>query len=188
MKISSQDALIIVDVQNDFCPGGALAVPQGDKVVAPLNKIMDKFKTIIATADWHPQNHISFKKQGGPWPTHCVAGTNGAGFHPKLETKKFTHIVYKGTDPQQKEAYSGFDKTGLAQLLKGLGVKRVFVGGLASDYCVLATALDSSKASFKTYVLKDAVRAVNVKPDDEKKAYKRLKKAAIKLLTTANLS
>lgn len=186
MKISAKDVLIVVDVQNDFCPRGALAVPDGDKVVPKLNKVMGKFRYVIATQDWHPKNHISFKAQGGIWPPHCVQGTKGADFHPKLNSKKFTHIVRKGTDPK-KEAYSGFDETGLESLLKSLRIRHVFVGGLATDYCVKATTLDSREAQFSTFVLKDAARAVNVKPGDEKKAFKKMQQAGAKLISITDI-
>lgn len=181
MRITKKDALIVVDVQNDFCPGGALAVSEGDKVVEPLNRLMKKFKLVVATQDWHPKNHISFKAQGGIWPPHCVKGTKGADFHPRLATNRFTHIVRKATKPE-KDAYSGFEETGLAGLLKGLKVERVFVAGLATDYCVLATVLDGVKAGFETYVLKDACRAVNVKENDEKKTFEKMKKVGVRII------
>jgi nicotinamidase/pyrazinamidase len=152
-------ALIVVDVQNDFCPGGALAVAKGDEVVPILNRLAPHFGTVVATQDWHPANHRSFAAQGGPWPPHCVAGTPGADFHPALDQSAIDLTVKKATTPEQ-EAYSGFDGTDLAAQLRQRGVRRVFVGGLALDYCVDATALDARKAGFETTVILDATRAV----------------------------
>ena len=157
--IGKDDALIVVDVQNDFCPGGALAVAEGDRVVATLNALMPRFGTVVATRDWHPANHRSFTAQGGEWPPHCVAGTPGAEFHPGLDQGGIDFTVRKATTPDQ-EAYSGFDDTDLAARLRERGVRRVFVGGLALDYCVDATALDAARAGFETYVVEDATRAV----------------------------
>lgn len=153
------DALIVVDVQNDFCPGGALAVAAGDQVVAVLNRLMPLFGTVVATQDWHPADHRSFSAQGGQWPAHCVAGSPGADLHPQLDRAPIDLTVRKATTAEQ-EAYSGFDGTGLAAQLRERGVRRVFVGGLALDYCVDATALDAARAGFATYVVRDATRAV----------------------------
>lgn len=153
------DALIIVDVQNDFCPGGSLAVTEGDAVVPVLNRLAPQFGTVVATRDWHPADHRSFAAQGGPWPVHCVAGTPGAGFHPALEQQSVDLVVQKATTPEQ-EAYSGFDGTDLADQLRARGVRRVYVGGLALDYCVDATALDARRAGFETWVIRDATRPV----------------------------
>lgn len=158
-RAHEHDALIIVDVQNDFCPGGALAVAGGDAVVPILNRLAPRFGTVVATRDWHPANHRSFAAQGGPWPPHCVAGTPGAAFHPDLDQSAIDLVVEKATTPDQ-EAYSGFDGTDLAARLRARGVRRVYVGGLALDYCVDATALDAQKAGFETWVIGDATRAV----------------------------
>ena len=153
------DALIIVDLQNDFCPGGALAVGDGDAVVPTINALAPCFGTVVATQDWHPANHRSFAAQGGPWPDHCVAGTPGAELHPALDRGPIDLYVKKATTPD-REAYSGFDGTDLADQLRARGVRRVYVAGLALDYCVDATALDAQKAGFATYVIRDATRAV----------------------------
>lgn len=153
------DALIIVDVQNDFCPGGALAVAAGDEVVPILNRLAPRFGTVVATQDWHPTDHRSFAAQGGPWPTHCVADTPGAELHPTLDRRPIDLVIQKATTAQD-EAYSGFDGTGLASQLRQRGVQRVYVAGLALDYCVDATALDARQAGFETYVIRDATRAV----------------------------
>jgi nicotinamidase/pyrazinamidase len=163
----ARDALIIVDVQNDFCPGGALAVGEGDTVVPVLNRIAGRFGTVVATQDWHPANHQSFKEQGGIWPVHCVAGEAGAELHADLDQSAIDLYVRKATTPEQ-EAYSGFDGTDLAEQLKARGVERVYVGGLALDYCVDATALDAKQAGFDTYVIRDATRAVFPEQSAEK--------------------
>lgn len=155
----ARDALIIVDVQNDFCPGGALAVGEGDAVVPVLNRLAPAFGTVVATQDWHPADHRSFKEQGGIWPVHCVAGGAGAELHPDLDRSQIDLSVRKATTPEE-EAYSGFDGTDLAAQLRARGVERVYVGGLALDYCVDATALDARRAGFDTYVIADATRAV----------------------------
>ncbi len=155
----AHDALIIVDVQNDFCPGGALAVGAGDEVVPVLNRLAPRFGTVVATQDWHPADHRSFAAQGGPWPPHCIAGTHGAALHAALDQSPIDITIRKATTPDQ-EAYSGFDGTDLAAQLRARGVRRVYVGGLALDYCVDATALDAKRAGFDTYVIADATRPV----------------------------
>jgi nicotinamidase/pyrazinamidase len=171
--ISGSDALIIVDVQLDFLPGGALPVADGDQVIPVLNEYAKIFRKanakIFATRDWHPANHISFKAQGGPWPPHCIQRSNGAQFHPDLKIPEGTTIISKATEPD-RESYSGFDGTELADNLKKNDVTRVFVGGLATDYCVLNTVLDSRKLGFETVLLLDATRGINVRPDDVDKA------------------
>jgi len=172
-SVGKTDALIVVDMQNDFCPGGALPVPEGDQVVPALNDYIRIFKkanaAIFATRDWHPPNHVSFKAQGGPWPPHCIQDTEGARFHPDLKLPSEATVVSKAMDPQ-KEAYSGFDGTELADKLKTQGATRVFVGGLATDYCVKNTVLDARKLGFDAVLLLDANRGINVKPDDVAKA------------------
>jgi len=179
-------ALIIVDVQNDFCPGGSLAVPRGDEVVPPLNRLIELFQRrgepIFATRDWHPENHCSFQPQGGMWPPHCVQNTQGAAFHPELKLPHSTHIISKGTDPQ-REAYSGFQGTDLRERLQQLRVEKVVIGGLALDYCVKATALDARQAGFQTEVVQEAVRAVNVRPGDDARAEEELQAAGVKLVS-----
>jgi nicotinamidase/pyrazinamidase len=164
--VGSDDALIVVDLQIDFCTGGALAVPEGDAIVESVNRLMgipDWIK--VATRDWHPSNHISFKERGGGWSHHCIAGTEGAKFHPGFETDKSDLIISKAAT-SDAEAYSGFDGTNLRTELKSRGVKRIFVCGLATDYCVRATALDGRKEGFEVYVLEDAIRAVDMNPGD----------------------
>lgn len=163
------DALVIVDVQLDFLPGGSLAVPRGDEVVPLLNGYIAIFQQhglpIIATRDWHPADHCSFMARGGPWPPHCVAASDGARFAPLLDLPCGTQIISKATTAD-KDAYSGFEGTELDDLLRAAGVQRVFVGGLATDYCVLNTVRDALKLGYRTILLGDAVRAVEVAPGD----------------------
>lgn len=167
------DALIVVDVQNDFLPGGALGVPRGDEVIAPLNGYLGQFGErhlpIFLTRDWHPHQHCSFRTQGGPWPPHCMAGTRGAEFAPALHVPAGARIVSKATRPEV-DAYSAFQGTDLAAQLRRLGVNRAVIGGLATDYCVRATVLDALAAGFGAVVLGDAVRAVELKPGDAEQA------------------
>ncbi|HZP91570.1 MAG TPA: nicotinamidase [Burkholderiales bacterium] len=167
------DALLIVDVQNDFLPGGALAVPNGDEVVPVLNRYIERFSRlglpIHATRDWHPADHCSFVERGGPWPKHCVAGTGGAGFAPGLALPADANIVSKATT-RDEEAYSGFAGTALNAQLRSLGVGRLFVGGLATDYCVLNTVKDARALGYEVILLTDAIRAVDVKPEDGARA------------------
>jgi len=171
--ITSLSALIIVDVQNDFCSGGMLPVPRGDEVIPILNKYIEIFNfkklPIYATRDWHPENHISFKTRGGPWPPHCIQNTWGAQFHPNLNIPPQTIIISKATEPD-REAYSGFEGTNLKDSLKIRGVKRVFIGGLATDYCVKETVMDALKIGFETILLEDASRGVDVNIGDSEKA------------------
>jgi nicotinamidase/pyrazinamidase len=183
-----QDALIIVDVQNDFCPGGALAVPDGDSVIDPLNKLLGmNWKIRIATRDWHPPDHISFKEQGGIWPPHCIAGSPGAQYHPSLQFEKIDKIVSKA-ETKESDAYSGFEGTSLESDLKSRNVKRIFVGGLATDYCVKNTVLDGLKKDFTVYVISDAVKGVNVHPEDSENALKEMQKNGALLVKSQNLT
>jgi nicotinamidase/pyrazinamidase len=176
ITIKNSDALILVDVQRDFCAGGALPVPESDQVVPNLNRYITLFDharaLIYATRDWHPPNHISFKRArvcGGIWPPHCIQKSEGAEFHPKLILTPDIMTISKATTPD-KEAYSGFDDTVLTENLQKNKVKRLFIGGLATDYCVKNTVLDALKLGFETYVLIDAIRGVNVQPNDSQKA------------------
>lgn len=173
ITLQKDDALLVVDVQQDFLPGGSLAVPQGDAVIVPLNRCLARFSVkrlpVFASRDWHPANHISFREQGGPWPPHCVAGTAGAAFAADLALPPEAIIVSKADTPEE-DAYSAFGGTDLDQRLKGAAVSRLFVGGLATDYCVLESVKDALALGFRVYVLKDAVRAVNVEPDDGERA------------------
>jgi len=169
----ADDALIVVDVQNDFLPGGTLGIPEGDTVIEPLNRYIevfdDKDLPVFATRDWHPPEHCSFEPQGGPWPEHCVADTPGAEFSSDLNLPEDTHVISKATRPE-RDAYSGFDGTDLQQRLREQGVRRLFVGGLATDYCVLNTVRDAVVAGFGVYLLEDAIRGVNLNMGDTTKA------------------
>ena len=174
LVLSPGDALVVVDVQNDFLPGGSLAVPHGDDVIPALNRYLAAFVRrelpIFATRDWHPPNHCSFQPYGGPWPPHCVAGSDGAAFAAALDLPaSSTLITLKGTQPE-KDAYSAFDGTDLDARLRGQGVARLFVGGLATDYCILYTVKDGLKAGYTVILLQDAIRAVNVRPGDGERA------------------
>jgi nicotinamidase/pyrazinamidase len=167
------DALIVVDLQRDFLPGGSLAVPHGDEVVDALNAYIPAFKqhglTIVATRDWHPADHCSFLAQGGSWPPHCVAGTDGAQLAPGLGLPDDAPIISKAASPDQ-DAYSGFAGTHLDQLLRKSAVRRVFIGGLATDYCVLNTVRDALRLGYATVLLTDAIRAVDAQPGDGARA------------------
>lgn len=193
-------ALILVDIQNDFCPGGALAVRQGDKIIPLVNQLQKEFPLVVATQDFHPLNHKSFASNnpgttvgemgelnGLPqvmWPNHCVQGTSGAEFHPGLKLNSVRKIFKKGTNPEV-DSYSGFfdndqkTATGLGDYLKQAGVTEVTVVGLALDYCVKATALDARRLGFKTTVIISATKAVNLNPGDDQKAIKELQDAGV---------
>jgi nicotinamidase/pyrazinamidase len=174
------DALLIVDVQNDFCPRGALPVPEGDRVVPVLNRWIDAATAgaaaVVASRDWHPPGHVSFRQRGGPWPAHCVQGTDGAAFHPDLRLPADARLVSKGADPD-RDAYSAFADPALADDLRRRGVRRVWVGGLAEDVCVRASVLDALKEEFEVHLIADAVRPVNVRPDDGRRARREMRDA-----------
>lgn len=176
----SGDALIVVDVQNDFLPGGNLAVAGGDEVVPVLNRYIEVFGNrglpVYATRDWHPPDHCSFEEQGGIWPSHCVADTQGAEFAPGLELPANATVISKATEPD-REAYSGFDGTDLKQRLVQQQVSRLYIGGLATDVCVLNTVKDALNEGFKVYLLRDAVRAVNAKPGDGERAVREMEES-----------
>ncbi|MEA5097941.1 MAG: isochorismatase family protein [Burkholderiaceae bacterium] len=169
IRLTQQDALLIVDVQNDFLPGGSLAVAGGDQVIPVLNRYIARFERaslpIIATRDWHPADHCSFKSQGGLWPDHCVQGSKGAEFSATLALPPSAWVVSKDVLPQQS-TYSGFEQTDLAERLHSSGVVRLFIGGIATDYCVLHTVEDALHAGFSVMLLTDAIRAVELHPGD----------------------
>jgi nicotinamidase/pyrazinamidase len=181
-QLEARDALLVVDVQNDFCPGGALAVPEGDAVVPELNRWAAAAArggaTVCASRDWHPPRHVSFRSQGGPWPPHCVQETPGAALHRGLHLPSSVLIVDKGVDPD-RDGYSAFDGTGLGDRLRAAGVDRVWVGGLALDYCVLATALDAVEEGFETHLILRATRPVEVAPGDGDRAVERMRAAGV---------
>lgn len=185
MTRGSKKALIVVDVQNDFCPGGSLAVAQGDDVVAPLNKLIKEFldrdEPVYKTRDWHPPKTKHFADYGGTWPVHCVQNTRGAEFHPDLLDDPRITVISKGFD-ERADGYSGFDGTQLAQLLRDEGVQEVWVGGLATDYCVKHTVLDARREGFKVKALADAMRPVNVNPDDGQKALEEMGAAGAEIV------
>ena len=172
------DGLIVVDVQNDFCEGGALAVPGGDEVVEPINRLIERYDFVVATRDWHPPDHDSFVQQGGPWPPHCVQESEGAQLRKGLEVERIDAVVDKGQAPG-REGYSGFEDTGLEQLLRDHDVDVVHVAGLALDYCVRATALDAKRAGFDVVVHRDATRAVDAEPGDGERAVAELREAGV---------
>jgi nicotinamidase/pyrazinamidase len=180
-------ALLVVDVQRDFCPGGAVAVEDGDMVVPRLNMVIGAFTNaslpIFFTRDWHPPNHMSFKGQGGTWPPHCVKETPGAEFHPKLEVPLGAVVVSKGTEADL-EAYSGFQGTDLEKLIKETRVHEVFLGGLATDYCVKETALDALDAGLKVKVLEDCIRGVNLRGNDSELALREVVARGVALVTS----
>ena len=168
--MTAQDALLIVDVQNDFCPGGSLAIPDGDSVVPVLNRwIAQGAGMTVASRDWHPPDHISFLPQGGTWPAHCIRNTPGADFHRDLRLPGDALIISKGTH-NDFDQYSALDRTGLANRLKQAGIGRLRIGGLALDVCVRATVLDALLQEFKVNLLLDATRAISAKAGDDQRA------------------
>jgi len=171
-------ALLIIDFQNDFCPGGALAVPHGDEIAPRVKELLDsgEFDFVAATRDWHPPNHNSFEAQGGPWPPHCVQGTPGAELHPSVDRSKIDVVVDAGFRPDL-EGYSGFEETNLEQELRAHDVDDVTVVGLATDYCVRATALDARSAGFGVTVDRAGVRGIDVEPGDSERALDELRSA-----------
>ena len=199
------NALLVVDVQNDFCPGGALAVAEGDQVVPVVNRLMPHFDLVVATQDWHPPDHGSFAanhpgKQPGDmieldgleqilWPVHCVQGTRGAEFHPDLKAQQIVRVFRKGTDPRI-DSYSGlFDNgrrkaTGLGDYLKRRGIRNVYVAGLTTDYCVQFTALDAVELGFRTAVILDATRGVDLAPGDVEKAIETMREAGVAITSS----
>jgi len=184
-------ALLIVDVQNDFCPGGALGIKDGDKITPAINKYIKIFASeklpVFASRDWHPKKTTHFKKFGGVWPVHCIQGTKGAEFHHKLKLPKDAILVYKGMDPK-KDNYSVFqaeDANGISLpgFLKKLGIKELYIAGLATDYCVKFTTHDAIKEGFKVKILLDAIKGVNLKPNDSEIAIREMVKIGAKKIT-----
>jgi nicotinamidase/pyrazinamidase len=162
-----REALIIIDFQNDFTPGGALAVPHGDEIAPRVRELLDsgRFDLVVATRDWHPPDHGSFAERGGPWPPHCVQGTPGAELHESLPRERVDIVLDKGIDPGT-DGYSGFDGTDLAELLRDRRIERVTLVGLATDYCVRATALEALEQGFGVEVDLEGVRGIEAKPGD----------------------
>lgn len=195
-------ALIVVDIQNDFLPGGSLAVNRGNEVIPTINRLVKMpFSTIVATKDWHPANHISFASRHGKhpgehievngtdqilWPDHCVQGTTGSCFAPELATDKFTRIFYKGSD-KEIDSYSTFfnkqsSPTGLDAYLKEKGIKRVYLAGLTTEYCVKYSALDAINLDYEVFVIEDACKGVNLNPEDEKNALAEMQREGVQLI------
>jgi nicotinamidase/pyrazinamidase len=172
------EALVIVDFQNDFTPGGALAVDGGDAIAGRVNQLAGdpRFDLVVATRDWHPANHGSFAEQGGPWPVHCVQGTEGAELHPALDRAQVDVVIDKGQDPDT-EGYSGFQATNLGQLLRERHIDKLTIVGLATDYCVKNTALDALRQKFEVTVDSQGVRGVNVEEGDSERALEELVEA-----------
>jgi nicotinamidase-related amidase len=187
LAIAPDDALIVVDVQHDFLPGGALAVAGGDRIFAPIDALAPRFARVYATRDWHPLDHSSYAAYGGPWPVHCVADTHGAAFDARLDLAKVDRVIDKGVD-RETDGYSGFAATALATDLRAHQIARVFVCGLATDYCVKATALDAHAAGFATVVIADASAAVDVTPGDEARALAELRAAGIDVVTSEDIT
>ena len=186
-EIKPDDALIVVDVQHDFLPGGALGVAEGERIFEPIDELAPRFARVYATRDWHPPDHSSYAEQGGPWPVHCVAGTHGAAFDPRLDLENVDVVVDKGVD-RETDGYSGFAATSLESDLREHGVKRLFVCGLATDYCVKATALDARAAGFDVVVIEDASAAVNVDPADEERALKEIRGAGAAVARSGDIT
>jgi nicotinamidase/pyrazinamidase len=192
------DALLIVDFQNDFTPGGALAVPGGDEIAIPLDRLLDRFELVIATRDWHPAGHGSFsgvhlpagrwRGAGAPatWPVHCVRGTAGAELHSALDRSKVDVVVDKGHDPGSP-GYSAFEDTEVGELLRERGVDRLYVGGLATDYCVEQTVLEARRLGFDVVVVEDAIRGVDVEEGDSARAIEEMKAAGATFATAAEV-
>lgn len=185
--LRSGDALLLVDVQNDFVPGGSLAVAQGDRVLEPINRWLARFSQaglpVFATRDWHPPDHCSFTARGGPWPPHCVAQSPGAAFATglKVPTDARLTVISKATT-RDADAYSGFEGTDLDERLRDAGVRRLFVGGLATDYCVLNTVLDACRLGYDVTVLHCAIRPVEVHPGDGERALAAMSEAGARIL------
>lgn len=179
--------LLIVDPQVDFCPGGALPVPGGDGIFQSLNEVAERAPLVVASRDWHPPHHVSFVERGGPWPPHCVQGTRGAEFHPALDQTPIAHVFSKGQDPD-RDAYSAFDGTGLAEWLREQGVEALVVGGLATDYCVRASVLDALEAGFAVRVLEDGVGAVDVRPGDGGRALDEMRARGAEIVRAGDIA
>lgn len=180
------DMLLVTDIQNDFLPGGSLTVTGGDEVVPVLNRYIGEFVAkglpVYATRDWHPERHCSFHAQGGLWPVHCVAGTYGAAFAATLSLPPGTTLISKATRPD-REAYSSFEGTDLDARLRAAGIRRIFIGGLATDYCVFNTVRDARRLGYEVFVLTDAIRAVNVQPGDGRRAEEEMARLGARRVT-----
>ena len=181
-RIESGDVLLVVDIQNDFCPAGALGIAEGDAIIPLINRWIESAISrgahVIASRDWHPSHHISFKERGGPWPPHCVQGTRGAEFHADLRLPANAVIVSKATHPD-RDSYSAFGETTLKDELQRDGVRRLWIAGLALDYCVKETAIDAQNLGYEVHVIADATRAVNAQPGDGDRALQHMRNAGV---------
>jgi nicotinamidase/pyrazinamidase len=190
-KVEPGDVLLVTDIQNDFLSGGSLAVAGGDEVIPVLNRYIDEFvahgQPVYATRDWHPEGHCSFHAQGGPWPVHCVAGTHGAEFSSLLKLPPDTTVISKAT-LQDQEAYSSFQGTDLASRLRAAGTRRLFIGGLTTDYCVLNSVKDARRLGYEVFVLADAIRAVDVEPGDGQRAEAEMASLGARRVTLGSLA
>lgn len=184
-------ALVLVDVQNDFFPGGALPTPEGDEIIEPINQLIeqcgDMGMPVFATRDWHPENHCSFEEQGGPWPPHCIQETEGAAFHPEIELPEDVAIISKA-ESADREAYSAFQSAGLGERLRELGVTGLVVAGLATDVCVRQTVLDALDEGFAVTVIQEAVSGVEAEPGDSRRALEEMAEHGAQILSMEDLA
>ncbi|MEW6102028.1 MAG: bifunctional nicotinamidase/pyrazinamidase [Candidatus Omnitrophota bacterium] len=194
--MKAKKALLVVDVQNDFCPGGSLGIPEGDKIIPNVNKYIRFFAKkklpIFASRDWHPPRTKHFQAFGGEWPAHCIQNTQGAKFHPDLKMHKNTILLYKGTGPEE-DSYSVFQAKdlsgeGFLKILKRLGIQELYIAGLATDYCVRSSALDALKNSLKVKILMDAIKGVDLKAGDSERAIQEMVKKGAKKYTLKKLT
>jgi len=189
-EMTARDALIVVDVQKDFCPGGALGVPGGDEVVPVINRLQELFTTVIFSRDWHPPGHVSFSDKpkfvDGSWPKHCLAGSDGAAFHPQLQVPLHATVLSKATK-KDREAYNVFEAGDLAQTLRNQQIERLFVAGLATNYCVKETVLAGLKEGFRVVVVSDASRGLDIPKGAVKKALQEMSKAGVLIVESKEL-
>ncbi len=190
MNMDKQDALLLVDIQNDFFPGGSLGIHDAGAIIPVVNAMIDKAveneAVIYASRDWHPEEHISFVEQGGRWPRHCVRNTSGAAFHPEVILPMHTMIISKGTHPAFDQ-YSAFDRTELVESLNKLGIRRVWVGGLAQDICVKETMVDGVENGFSMILVRQATRPAEVNPGDGRSAINEMKDCGVRIVSAEEL-
>ena len=181
------DALLIVDPQVDFCPGGALPVPGGDRIFEVVNRVAARIPLVVASRDWHPPGHSSFQERGGPWPVHCQQGTPGAEFHPALDRTPIQEVFSCGAEVDL-EGYSAFEATALAGWLRDRSVQRLFVAGLATDYCVRASVLDARREGFEVAVLEDGIAAIDASPGDGERALAEMRAAGAEVVRSPDVA
>ncbi|MBI2517569.1 MAG: nicotinamidase [Opitutae bacterium] len=191
IKLQLGDVLLVTDVQNDFLPGGSLAVARGGEVVPVLNRYIDIFTArklpVFATRDWHPAHHCSFRERGGPWPPHCMQGTHGAEFSSALRLPPSAVVISKASTPDE-DAYSSFLGTGMDGQMRAAGIRRIFIGGLTTDYCVLNTTRDALRLGYRVFVLADAIRAVDVQPGDGRRALEEMARLGARCITAGEIA